>query len=80
MVCGESASSITCGGSLFGTVRETMDLAKKRAIEPDHIDTKAYARFLPATVSAVTLHPITAALNLAFNNNLAKVLREQEDR
>lgn len=65
---------------LVDTVRETMDLAKKRAIEPDHIDTTAYARFLPATVSAVTLHPITAALNLAFNNNLAKFLSEQEDR
>ena len=61
---------------LVDTVHETMDLAKKRAIEPDHIDTTAYARFLPALVSAVTLHPITASLNLAFNNNLAVALNE----
>lgn len=59
---------------LVDTVRETMDLARKRAIEPDHIDTTAYARFLPALVSAVTLHPITASLNFAFNNGLAETL------
>lgn len=59
---------------LVDCVRETMDLARKRAIEPDHIDTTAYARFLPAIVSAVTLHPITASLNFSFNNNLAAVL------
>ena len=63
---------------LVDTVHETMDLAKKRAIEPDHIDTLAYARFLPALISAVTLHPITASLNFAFNNNLASVLAEAE--
>jgi hypothetical protein len=63
---------------LVDTVRETMDLAKKRAIEPDHIDTTAYARFLPAIVSAVTLHPITASLNLAFNNDLAAVLAKAD--
>jgi hypothetical protein len=61
---------------LVDTVHQTMDLAKKRAIEPDHIDTTAYARFLPALVSAVTLHPITAALNLAFNNNAAAALAQ----
>ncbi|MGJ4882845.1 hypothetical protein [Bradyrhizobium sp. HKCCYLRH3097] len=63
---------------LVDTVRETMDLAKKRAIEPDHVDTTAYARFLPALVSAVAFHPITASLNFAFNNNLAAVLAETE--
>lgn len=63
---------------LVDTVRETMDLAKKRAIEPDHIDTTAYARLLPAVVSAVTLHPITASLNFSFNNNLAAVLADAE--
>jgi hypothetical protein len=62
---------------LVDTVHETMDLAKKRAIEPDHIDTTAYARFLPAVVSAVTLYPITASLNFAFNNNLAAVLAKE---
>lgn len=63
---------------LVDAVRETMDLARKRAIEPDHVDTTAYARLLPALISAVTLHPITASLNLAFNNDLAAVLAETE--
>ena len=53
---------------LMNIVNETLDLAKKRALEPDQIDKTAYARFLPATVSAVTVHPITASLNYAFNN------------
>lgn len=59
---------------LVDTVTETMDLAKRRAIEPDHIDTTSYARFLPAIVSAVTVYPITAGMNLAFNNGLATSL------
>lgn len=53
---------------LIDTLHETLDMAKKRAIEPGHIDTTDYARFLPALVSAVTVYPITAALNLALNN------------
>ena len=53
---------------LMNIVNETLDLAKKRALEPDQIDKTAYARFLPATVSSVTVHPITASLNYAFNN------------
>ena len=51
---------------LVDGIRETMDLAKKRAIEPDHIDGTPYARFLPALISAVTLYPITASLNLVL--------------
>ena len=74
--------SVYSGGwqwaDLVDGVRETMDLARKRAIEPDHIDTTAYARFLPAVISAVTLHPITASLNFSFNNNLAVVLAAAE--
>jgi hypothetical protein len=63
---------------LVDTVRETMDMARLRAIEPDQIDTTAYARFLPATVSAVTFKPITAMLNLAANNGLIAALVAQE--
>ncbi|MDT7827758.1 hypothetical protein RQM65_03650 [Pricia sp. S334] len=53
---------------LMDIVNETLDLAKKRALEPEQIDQTAYARFLPATVSSVTVHPITASLNYSFNN------------
>jgi hypothetical protein len=59
---------------LVDTVRETMDLARLRTIEPDQIDTTAYARFLPAIVSPVTFKPITAMLNLAANNGLVAAL------
>ncbi len=59
---------------LVDSVLETMDLARKRAIEPDHIDTTGYGRFLPAVISAVTLYPMTAALNFAETNNLSSVL------
>jgi hypothetical protein len=63
---------------LVDTMRETMDMARLRAIEPDQIDTTAYARFLPATVSAVTFKPITAMLNLAANNGLIAAFVAQE--
>jgi hypothetical protein len=53
---------------LVDAVRETMELARRRAVEPDHVDSTSYGRFVPATVSATTVHPITIALNLAVNN------------
>ena len=57
------------------SLHETLDMAKKRAIEPSHIDTTDYARFLPALVSAVAVYPITVALNLALNNKFYEVSR-----
>lgn len=57
---------------LVDTLHETLDMAKKRAIEPGQIDATDYARFLPALVSAVSVYPITAALNLALNNEFYK--------
>jgi hypothetical protein len=59
---------------LVDSVFETMDLARKRAIEPDQIDRTPYSRFLPAVVSAVTLYPITAALNFAEVNGFSAVM------
>ncbi len=59
---------------LIDCVFETMDLARKRAIEPDQIDQTPYTRFLPAVVSAVTLYPITAALNFAEVNDFSTVM------
>jgi hypothetical protein len=53
---------------LVDTLHDTLDLARKRAAEPDIVDKTAYARFLPALVSAFTVRPITASLNLALNN------------
>lgn len=62
---------------LLNTVNETLNMAKRRAIEPAHIDTTSYARFLPALISSMTMHPITASLNFAFNNNIHEVLSKQ---
>lgn len=53
---------------LVDTLHETLDMARKRAVEPRHVDTTAYARFLPATLSSVTRYPILQMLDLAFNN------------
>jgi hypothetical protein len=61
---------------LVDSIRETVDLARKRAIEPDHLDTTAYARFLPAVISAASLFPIFPALNYSMVNAVAAVLAE----
>jgi hypothetical protein len=55
---------------LVDTLHETLELAKRRAVEPDHIDSTPYARYVPATISAASFHPISIALNLAINNQL----------
>jgi hypothetical protein len=49
-------------------LRETLELARKRAVEPTLVDQTAYARFLPAVISSVTTFPIMQSLNFSFNN------------
>ncbi len=51
-------------------LRETLELARKRAVEPTQIDQTAYARFLPTVISSVTTFPIMQSLNFAFNNGI----------
>src|SRR5690606_653477 len=53
---------------LVDTLHETLDLARKRGVEPQHLDTEPYARFLPAVLSSVTRLPIMQRLDFAFNN------------
>jgi hypothetical protein len=55
---------------LVDAVREAFAEARLRAVEPTQIDRTDYARLLPATLSAVTNHPITIMLNLALNNRV----------
>ncbi|MGN6274765.1 MAG: hypothetical protein ACTHNP_02395 [Solirubrobacterales bacterium] len=55
---------------VVGALNETLDLAKKRAIEPAMIDPSAYSRFLPATIMAVTLRGISIATMLAVSSNV----------
>lgn len=59
---------------LVNILHETLDMTKKRAIEPDNIDKWNYARFLPAVVSSMTVYPLTSSLNFAFNNNVQEIL------
>jgi len=56
---------------LVNTLHATLDMAKKRAVEPDHVDLTAYSRFLPPIVSLTSPMPLTATLNLALNNQVA---------
>jgi hypothetical protein len=55
---------------LVDALNETLEMAKRRAVEPVHVDATAYARFLPATIMAVTLYQISIAANLAVNNKV----------
>jgi hypothetical protein len=59
---------------LLDAVNETLEMAKKRAVEPVHVDAGNYARFLPATVMAVTVSQISIAANLAVNNNVSQFM------
>jgi hypothetical protein len=53
---------------LVAAVHETLDLAKIRAVEPEHLDDTAYAQLLPATVMSATRQPITISTDLAVAN------------
>ena len=64
---------------LLDVVNDTLDQAKKRAVEPEQIDKTEYARFLPATVSSVVSHPIMPSLNYSFLNLVLNYLTPQND-
>jgi len=55
---------------LIGALDEALSLARLRAVEPAQVDTTAYARFLPATTSAATLHGISIAANYSSVNKV----------
>ena len=59
---------------LVDALNETLDMAKKRAVEPEQVDSTPYARFLPSTIMAVTLYQISIAANLALNNKVLDIL------
>ncbi len=64
---------------LVDTLHETLDLSRKRAVEPRHVDDTAYARFLPAVISSVTRRPLLTMLNYAFNNSVQFAASEIRD-
>ena len=55
-------------------VPDTMRLARQRAVEPVHLDAGAVARFLPATITAITTRGISIGLSYALNNDIARHL------
>ncbi len=63
---------------LVGALNETLDLAKKRAVEPVFIDNTVYSRFLPATVMAATYYGISIFTSLAAANGVFSYLQEND--
>jgi hypothetical protein len=59
---------------LVGALNETLDLAKKRAVEPTQLDYTPYAPLLPATVMAVTFYGISITTSLAAANGVFRNL------
>ncbi len=53
---------------VVGALDDTLAMARKRAVEPVHVDKTPYARYLPATVSSTTLRGLSIGLALALNN------------
>jgi hypothetical protein len=64
---------------VVGALNETLDLAKKRAIEPAMVDPSLYSRFLPATIMAVTLRGISIATMLAVAGDVMKKVEVRAD-
>jgi hypothetical protein len=60
---------------LVGALNETLDLAKKRAVEPAFLDPTMYSRFLPATVTASTSYGITISTALTAANGVMAALQ-----
>lgn len=55
---------------LVDALNETLDAAKRRAIEPVHLEATPFAPLLPATVVATQVSQLTIAANLALNNRI----------
>jgi len=60
---------------LVGALNETLDLAKKRAVEPAFLDPTVYSRFLPATITATTTYGIAIATALTAANGVMQTLQ-----
>ncbi len=58
-------------------LNETLDAAKRRAVEPGQLDATPYALFVPATLASTMHHPLSIALNYAVVNSYARVLAEE---
>ena len=78
LVTPAAASGTWQWDDLVGALHETLDLAKKRAVEPVHVDATAYTRFLPATIMAATLYGISITTTLAAANGALPFVEGQD--
>jgi len=76
LVTPASSSGQWVWDDLVGALNETLDLAKKRAVEPVQIDATSYSRFLPATVMAVSYYGISITTSLAAGNGVFRALEK----
>ena len=63
---------------LVDTLHETLDMARKRAVEPSQLMATPYGAFLPAVIASVAVNPVFQQVNFAMNNKLvaaAKVVQ-----
>ena len=60
---------------LVSALNETLDLAKKRAVEPAFLDPTVYSRFLPATAMANTTRAITIATPITAAAGVIDILQ-----
>lgn len=74
LVTPATASGQWVWDDLVGALNETLDLAKKRAVEPSQIDATSYSCFLPATIMAVTYYGISITTGLAAANGVYRAL------
>jgi hypothetical protein len=74
LVTPASASGAWQWDDLVGALNETLDLAKKRSVEPTQLDATPYAPLLPATVMAVTLYGISITTSFAAANGVFRTL------
>ncbi len=63
---------------LLATLNETLDMAKKRAVEPEQLDNVFYSQFLPAIMIPVTKFLYTLSTNLAANVGLSNSIANIE--
>jgi hypothetical protein len=70
LVTPASATGTWQWDDLVGGLNETLDLARKRSVEPVELDSTRYTALLPATVMAVTLHGISITTSLAAANGV----------
>lgn len=63
---------------LIDTLTETLDMAKKRAVEPQHLDNNSYAQLLPAVMVPVTKYLYSLTTNLAANVGMVNAISNIE--